>query len=473
MRNLLSQIARVPKKWLAVATIGALVAILPVSNLLAANVTIEGSIGVANVTRGDTTYQPSVNASYDQVVKFQVYYHNRELAGSGLNANNLRVKINIPQTAGSSQTVNATISSDNSNTVNDSATVNLDHTDAYLQYVPGSAVWRHDVGTDASPSYVDTKISDAVVTSGQGLVLEDEKPCYNFAATVTVLARVMVPGVTITKQVRGIDVHSWSTSNTANPGDTLQYLISYKNSGNTTEHNVVIRDSLPPNFQIVPNTTYLKNSNNANGVLFNSATGVAGSGIVIGDYAPGAAGYVWFNVKVPTADQLSCDATTFTNIGVAHPEGMSEYYNSATTVVNKVCNQPNAAYQCNELNLVNEGGRKVKATVDYSATNGASLSTVRYDWGDSSTPLLTDKTSAEHTYAKDGTYTVAATLTFNLPNSTTATSECSKAISFKTPNVTTTTKVLPNTGAGDVAELFAGTSVLGSVGHFFVSRRRK
>ena len=42
-----------------------------------------------------------------------------------------------------------------------------------------------------------------------------------------------------------------------------------------------------------------------------------------------------------------------------------------------------------------------------------------------------------------------------------------------TPAAVTTTKVLPNTGPGDVAEVFAGTSAFGAVGHYFVSRRRK
>jgi hypothetical protein len=32
---------------------------------------------------------------------------------------------------------------------------------------------------------------------------------------------------------------------------------------------------------------------------------------------------------------------------------------------------------------------------------------------------------------------------------------------------------LPNTGPGDVAELFVGTSGLGAVGHFLVNRRRR
>ncbi len=46
----------------------------------------------------------------------------------------------------------------------------------------------------------------------------------------------------------------------------------------------------------------------------------------------------------------------------------------------------------------------------------------------------------------------------------------------KTPPTTPSTpapKALPNTGPGDMAELFVGSGVLGGFGHYFISRRRK
>jgi hypothetical protein len=42
-----------------------------------------------------------------------------------------------------------------------------------------------------------------------------------------------------------------------------------------------------------------------------------------------------------------------------------------------------------------------------------------------------------------------------------------------TPAAVTKSTALPNTGPGDVAELFVGASGLGAVGHYVVNRRRR
>lgn len=41
------------------------------------------------------------------------------------------------------------------------------------------------------------------------------------------------------------------------------------------------------------------------------------------------------------------------------------------------------------------------------------------------------------------------------------------------PTTTPSAKVIPNTGAGDVAELFVGTSAFGAIGHFIFGRRKR
>ncbi len=462
-------------KKLTAAGIVALAIAFPAVSIAAQTVTLESSLGVANVTNGDTKYAQSVNASYDQVVKLQVYYHNTELPDSGKVADNLTVKINIPTSAGLAQTVSSKVSADNANTVNSTARINLNKSDAYLQYIPGSAVWKHNTGTNDNVTYVETKISDSVVTSGAGLRLENEKPCYNFAATVTVLARVMVPAVTVTKQVqKATETGKWAKANTADPGDVLKYMITYKNNGNTTENAVVIRDSLPVKMALVPNTTVLTNSTNPNGVLITSDN-ITRGGIVIGDYNPGGVAYVVFQVKVPAADALACGDITFTNVGVAQPKGMNEYYDSATTKVTKVCaNVP--AYSCTALNLVKLDNRQVNLGVTYTATNGATFKNVSYEFGDGTPVLMTDKTSnVMHTYAKDGDYALSATVHFNVGN-TEKTSVCEAKVSFTTPgtpNTPETPTTLVNTGAGDVAGLFAATSAAGAVAHQVVSRRAR
>ena len=166
--------------------------LVPVASAQAANtVAIEGRVAVANVTAGDTTYNKSVSATTDQVVKVQVWYHNREDANSGKVANNLKVKLDMPTAAGKSQVVKGTISSDNSNVVADQATVTLDNAASTLEFIPGSAQWRHNKGTNDVPNWVTEDLGERgnQLVNG-GLVLENAQPCFNFEANVTVMARV-------------------------------------------------------------------------------------------------------------------------------------------------------------------------------------------------------------------------------------------------------------------------------------------
>lgn len=218
----------------------AVMVFMPVAAQAASSVTIEGRTAVANVTAGDTVYNKAVNAKTDEVVKVQIWYHNKEEATSGKVANNLKVKIDLPTAAGKAQAIKGTISSDNSNTVVDTANVNLALDQSRLEYIPGSAQWRHNSGTNEAPNWVTQNINDSVV--GTGVVLENGKPCFNFEANVTILARVKTDAVSITKQVRIAGETGWKTENTAKAGDTLEYLITFKNEGNTELKQVVIGD---------------------------------------------------------------------------------------------------------------------------------------------------------------------------------------------------------------------------------------
>ena len=480
MKKFLSRMINTLPKRIAASAIFAMAAVLPVATSAAQTVKIEATTGVANVTAGDTTWKSAVSASYDQEVKVEVTYNNKEDAGSNKVAKNLRVKINIPSQAGKSQTIATTTSADNSNTVNGSAKVNLDRADAYLQYEPGSAVWKH---ADQQTGQVVTKslgVAGDAIVGANGLVLENENPCQ--AGSVTVKARVMIPGVKIVKQseVKG-QSGKWSNDNAAKPGDTLSYLISYQNTGNTVQHDVIIRDSLPPHMTLVPGTTKLANATYPQGKAV-ASNDVANGGIIIGNYGAGANAYVTFDVKIDDASKLSCGTNEFRNVGVAHPKDMNEYYNTAITMVNKECqpqqNQP--VYTCDMLTVNKLGGREIEAKVNYTAKNGATLKTVTYDFGDNSTPLTTDKTDVKYTYAKDGDYSVTAKMLFSVndKDQTVTSSNCAQTVSFttsstpETPTAPGTPEALPNTGAGNVIALFAVASAAGAVAYrLFLARR--
>jgi uncharacterized repeat protein (TIGR01451 family) len=464
MKNLFSYISKSIKRPLVMmAVLGAAVA-LPLSAVSAAAVQIEGSLGVANVTAGDTDYKlDGVNATFDQVVKFQTYYHNMENPDSGKNAENLTVKFNVPSTPGLVQTVSTTIKGDNTNTITDQVNVNLNRADAYIEYIPGSAVWKHNIGTNEAVNIVEEKISDAVVTSGVGLNLENAKPCFNFDATVTILARVRVPAVKIVKQSRVKGTTAWTTNNTANAGDTLEYLITYENIGNTTQNNVIVGDNLPANMTLENGTTYLSNATNPTPVLYNSDN-IASGGINIGSYVPGGDAFVKFDAKIATADKLVCGANEFRNVGVVRPEGMNEYYNTAITTVNKNCtNHETPVYSCTDVKVEKLGGRKIKTTVSYNGApaNRVVFKNIEYNFGDGSTPLVSTSNPVEYTFAKDGTYKITAKVTFAVDgvNKTASGEVCSEVVTVTT--TTTPPKELPYTGAGSNIALFLATTMVG------------
>lgn len=316
-------------KRIFLAATAAITAIAPIGAVAAETVRLESQVTVANVTGGATpAYQKSIAAITDDVVRVQVWYHNMENEDSGLVAQNLKVKIAVPTSAGKIQTVTSTVSADNANTVVDTATINLSLDRAYLEYIPGTAKWRHNAGTNASPNYVTETIGDAVV--GDGVVLENAQPCFNFGATVTAEYRVLADVVSITKKVRTLGETAWVTENTAKPGDTLEYLITFKNEGNTVLRNVAIGDNMPAKVTYVPGSTKLKNGTFPNGTSITSDNITTG-GIDVGNYNPGAVGYVWFQAKI--ASDIAPGTYKLTNVGVVRPEGMNEHYNTAVTLV--------------------------------------------------------------------------------------------------------------------------------------------
>lgn len=324
------------------------------------HVSIENDVKVANVTAGDTSYSNSVNAKVDQVVKVQLWFHNRENPDSGKDAKNLHAKINIPGAEGKNQTITGYVQGDNTNKASDTATVNLSLDNAYLKYVAGSAKWRYNKGAydgrqecqtgmkavpsnDPNHCYTTVSISDQVVTNGSGVNLGDMRPCFAYESTVTVLARVQASEVKVNKYVSAYDAdhnpsnNDWKLTNSAKPGDKMDYMIRFENKGNTVLNDVIVGDNLPDYMKIIPGTTYIINGNHPQGVAAGNDHVVNG-GIDVGDYNPGAAGYVVFSVQIdPVSKFAKCGIYTLKNVGVVRPKGMNEFYNTAWTNVRVQC----------------------------------------------------------------------------------------------------------------------------------------
>lgn len=469
--SVFSKFTKAPKRALiALFALAAMVA-LPVNSVMAADVLMEGSIGVANQTAGETRYKESTNAKYDEVVKFQVYYHNRELANSGRVAEDFKIKIDMPTQAGKSQTVKVTMGGSNTNKVTDTATVNLDRADAKIEYIPGSAYWKHNVGTRENIQLKTEKIADSIILNGTKI--ENVKPCHEFEATVTFMARVKIPSVSITKKVRAEGNGQSVINMSAMPNARLEYLITVKNLGNENLNNVRVRDALPAGLTFVPGTVKLFNGANPSGVIVNNDLLFKG-GVNVGSMGPGATVFITFIAKTPTTDKLACGANSYKNIAVVDTDQTGEYNNNSIVTVDKTC-QDVATYKCDSLTISKLANHQINVdSLKYTVTGGAAFKNVSYDWGDGTTPLVTDKVSGVgHTYAKDGEYNIVATVSFTV-NGQVKSATCTAKVIYQngTPVTPETPTTLPNTGVESVIGLFVAISAAGAIAHRFVLAKR-
>jgi len=132
------------------------------------------------------------------------------------------------------------------------------------------------------------------------------------------------PGLTLRKTLENsTSPNGNDTSNTASPGDTLKYTLTYRNTGNTTLTNARITDNLPAYLSVlsVDNGVYDKQTNQ---ITWN-----------IGTISSGNSGTVLFRAKVLTP----LSSITITNYGVAKADSISDVIsNSVYTSVNIVIN---------------------------------------------------------------------------------------------------------------------------------------
>jgi hypothetical protein len=282
----------------------------------------------------------------------------------------------------------------------------------------------------------------------------------------------------------------------------MRYMIGYQNSGGSAQKAVLTRIALAQNAALVPGTTTITNASNPGGVATGSDA-LAAAGIVIGNYNPGANAFVGFDVTLPPADRLKCGDNEMRSTAVIRPEGLQEYFASALTVVRRDCGgapapapgpttppanptaptpppaapapAPAPVFSCDSLSVAKLQGREVEIKVAATARNGAKLKSVTYDFGDDNQNLTTDKTTVRHTYAKDGTFTVSASLvmTVNGKDQTVANNACSQVVSFAaatsppaTPSVPTASPAaLPDTGTAEVLGFALVVSIVGAFGH--------
>ena len=439
----------------------------------------------------------------------QIYIHNN--AASELNASgkaiakDVMVRAQLPASVNGKDTVDGFISSSNAtpNLIWDSADLTSD-SNVNLQFESGSAMLH----TNSQQ----TQLSDNVITTGVKVGDSDLSGiwhgCLQYAGAVTFKIKVAgTPNFTFTKEVSKHGANQWVKSYTAQPGETVDYLLEYKNTGTIQQDNVVIKDQLPAGMTYVTGSTVLGNALHPQGIATNDGV-TTSNGINVGNYGPGGNAWVIFSAKAPANDQLQCNMNTLHNVAEADTVngGKSD---SADVTISKTC-QPTPKYTCDALTVTQIDRTHFSFDTKYTVEN-ATFKNVQYTVRDSNGKVISQSTDNTYTQDQPGNYTVQATVTVtvNGQDQTATSDNCTKPFTVTPPNMVqvcnpatgqiitvnesdqgkykpvgdvacqpstpttpTTPTQLPHTGASDGIVAFVGLgSLVAAIAYYVASRR--
>lgn len=346
MRKLLNRISNAPKRFQALVLMAAAAVIVPAAvfawgpdrelftmeepasyvtfNSITNNPTHGDERNFVQVKQSDadnSTYADSIALTPGKKYSVYVYYHNNaadsyNASGEGVAVDSF-ARVEIPGLVKSGSTGTKAVGFVGASNAkpkqvwDDISFSNSTAGDIALRYVPGSAKIYSNGAVDGMT------VSDNIVTTGAPLgydKLDGKLPgCNEYAGYIIFEIMADQPNFTIEKQVRLEGTTDWKENVEAKPGATVEYQVRYQNTGTTRQSDVVLKDTLPENMEYIKGSTWLKNSNFPNATNVSDRL-VSSTGINIGSYLPGAAGYVKFSAKVSSDYEKFCEVTTLKNV---------------------------------------------------------------------------------------------------------------------------------------------------------------
>lgn len=270
---------------------------------------------VKEASAANSTYADSIALTPGKEYMVFIYYHNNAAANLNLVATGSYAKAQIPAVVANGSTGTKAVGYVGASNAtprevwDDIAFSNTSGGDIALRYVPGSA---HIYNQGATNGAV---LSDNIVTSGATLgydSLNGNIPgCSQYAGYVTFKVKADQPNFLVEKHVRLAGTTAWSKSVNAKVGDSVEYQVQYKNTGTTTQNNVILKDTMPSSIVYTAGSSYLKNATHTTPANVSDNIVTAG-GLNIGNYSSDANAFVKLSAKV--ADKgLVCGTNTLTN----------------------------------------------------------------------------------------------------------------------------------------------------------------
>lgn len=424
-------------------------------------------------------FSDTVSAVGGKVYTIRAYIHNnanQSTNASGLGvAKNTKVRFKILSGMANGNEVTGYISADNAapKMVYDTVKLKNNSKAFSLEYVPGSARIENNAHPYPGVALSDNIVGNNGVAIGYSQMNGNLPGCFQYTAIVTIKVKVKTPKLQIDKGVSNATAPKKDDlveTLKAKPGDTVTWRIDYKNTGTEVAEDITVRDPIPAGLKLVPGSITWIDVNHQSGKTLPD-TALTSGGVNVGNYAPNGNGLIRYRTTVDS-DVIERDICLMTNVAYGRAHDIPELNDNARVVIEN-CEATKPLYSCDLLSVEKIGDRKYRYTASATAVNGAKVSMYMFDFGDGTEVLKTDKKTVEHKYAKNGEYiaTVKVQVDVDGTKKVAESSKCMKPIAIKV--TTTTTGELPDTGAGSVAGIFTGTSLVGAFLHRKWTTRRR
>ncbi len=286
------------------------------------------------------------NVEAGKTYTIRMVVHNNAADNLNLKAINTRAMVGMPSNSGTTLSITNYVSADNADPVKVWDEVVFKGSKEFsLVYVPGSArIYNNGYAAGGSGK----PLTDSLVTSA-GSVLGYEKAgdgiipgCFKYLSYVEYKVKPQfadTPEYSLVKDVRKSGTTTYGQNASVNPGDKVDFRITFKNTGKVTLENVIIKDVLPAGMTYVSGSAKLQNSNYVYPNMYSLNEKLFSEGSNIGTYTSGANAFVTFSATVNANDKLPvCGVNNLKNVAKVETD-YSKKEDDAVVTVNKECKE--------------------------------------------------------------------------------------------------------------------------------------
>jgi uncharacterized repeat protein (TIGR01451 family)/LPXTG-motif cell wall-anchored protein len=298
-------------------------------------------VGASNVWHDEMTVQEG------KEYYVRMYVHNNAASSLNLVAENVTAKFNLPTNTAKSIQVNGFLNASNVGAdgkgnngsyaeVYDHATFKSDK-NFNVAYVKGSLKYENNVFGPNGVALPESIFTSAGAKLGYDKLDGKIPGCFEYAGYVTFKVKPQIQkttNFTLTKMVSKHGENKWVESYKAKPGEKVDFLLSYQNTGEVQHNDVTFRDTLPKGLNYVKGSTTWNNASQKNVKASDNLTN--GTGINVGSYAPKANAWTIFSATVANEDQLACGTNKLVNKGKVNTGGYA-VEDTAEVIVDKKC----------------------------------------------------------------------------------------------------------------------------------------